>query len=137
MNHTWSRWLTRLELLFGAFLLLGAGLWCIGGAGIYGSPLAGMSRSDFEKICAYLLVGPMSVLPATIVASRHPLWGGAWLIFGGILSGFITLVIIPDPILRGKMNFETLAPLLIVSLPMLLLGARQIHVARSQKRRAA
>lgn len=53
-------------ILFGVFELAGAALWCVAGAGIYGSPLEGMSDAELAKAWLFLAVGPFSVLPAAL-----------------------------------------------------------------------
>jgi hypothetical protein len=96
------------------------------GAGIYGSPLASMDREAMLKVSAFLVAGPLSVLPAAILARYQPWWGGLWLIAGGLVSGYLILFSIPHPNLRGGLHFEAMVPLLLVSLPMLVLGIWQM-----------
>jgi hypothetical protein len=112
-----SPWLTRLALALGILELLGAGLWCVGGAGIYGSPLVGMSADELTKVWAFLLVGPFSVLPAALAMWWNSRLGTAWLVVAGVLSGCLgTLFLSTD---------AGVFPILLVSLPMLVLGVWQ------------
>src|SRR5262245_773782 len=53
-------------LLLGVVELVCAALWCLGGAGVYGSPLAGLSGAQLARVWAFLLLGPLSVLPAAL-----------------------------------------------------------------------
>jgi hypothetical protein len=126
LNTVGSAWSRRVGLSLGILELIGAALWCVAGAGIYGSPLAGMDREELLKVSAFLLAGPLSVLPAAILARNQPWWGGLWLVVGGFLSGYLIMFIIPHPNLRGGLHFEAVVPLLLVSLPMLVLGIWQM-----------
>jgi hypothetical protein len=119
-------------LVLGILELAGAALWCIAGAGIYGSPLAGMDSRELIKVLLFLLVGSLSVLPAAILARYRPWWGSLWLICGGLLSGYLILFSIPHPNLRGRLHFESLVPLLLVSMPMLVVGVWQMHTASAR-----
>jgi hypothetical protein len=126
MNTVASVWPSRVGWGLGILELIGAVLWCVAGAGIYGSPLAGLDREELLKVSAFLLAGPLSVLPAVILARYHPMWGSLWLVVGGLISGYLILFSIPHPNLRGGLHFEAVVPLLLVSLPMLILGIRQL-----------
>jgi hypothetical protein len=44
------------------------------------------------------------------------------MIGGGMLSGYLILFSIPHPNLRGGLHFESLVPLLLVSIPMIVIG---------------
>src|SRR5581483_6076923 len=63
----------RTALGVGAVLTLGGVLWCLGGAGIYGSPLAGMQGEELTRIWVFLLAGPFSALPAALLARWYPM----------------------------------------------------------------
>lgn len=116
----------RVGLAVGILELIGAVLWCVLAASIDGSPLTIKDSNDLPKVGAFLLMGPLSVLPASILAGYRPLWSGLWLIVGGVLSWYLIMFSIPHPDLRGSLHFETLAPLLLVSMPMLVLGPWQL-----------
>jgi hypothetical protein len=124
-----SAWARRVGLVLGILELTGAVLWCIAGAGIYGSPLVGMDSRELIKVWAFLFAGSLSVLPAAILACYWPRWGGLWLIGGGLLSGYLIVFSIPHPNLRGGLHFESVVPLLLVSMPMLVVGVWQMHTA--------
>jgi hypothetical protein len=80
----------RFTLALGVVVFLGAALWCLGGAGIYGSPLAGMSGDELIRVWAFLILGPFSVLPAAVAMWAKPRLGAAWLIVTGALSGCLS-----------------------------------------------
>lgn len=123
--------LTFVSLCLGVLAFLGTALWCVGGAGMYGSPLAGISGKELVKVWAFLLVGPLSILPAAILAIHRPRWGGLWSIVGGLLSGYLIWFVIPDPNQRGGLHFEAIVPLVLVSAPMLGLGVWQTLAAET------
>ena|SRR6478752_10343878 len=113
-------------LVFGVAVSLGAALWCVGGAGMFGSPLAGESDRELAHVWAFLVIGPFSALPAAIVSLWKPRWGAIWLIAGGIVSGALAIP-----------YFSTdagVVPLVLVPLPMLLLGMWLILRAQSAVR---
>ncbi|MBX3426406.1 MAG: hypothetical protein KF688_12060 [Pirellulales bacterium] len=114
MSHTLSNGARTACLIFGVVEALGAGLWLLAGAGVYGSPLAGMDGPELARIGAFLLAGPLSALLAAIVVLRRPRWGAAWLVAGGFASGALAV-----PFLRTDAH---ILPLALVSLPMLVVG---------------
>lgn len=112
----------------GVLEILGVGLWCLAGAGMYGSPLVGMSGRDLAKIIAFFLMGPLLVLPACILARSLPKPAGLLLLVTAVVSGLWHIMVVMSPfgveqLLRGEPAFEALVPLALVSLPMMLLGA--------------
>lgn len=109
-----SRYVWRACLIFGTVETLSAALWCVAGAGFYGSPLAGMSNRELIHVWAFLLSGPFSVLPAVLIARRKPRWGAAWLLIGGLVSGVLAI-----PYLSTD---ASLLPLVLVSIPMFDVG---------------
>jgi hypothetical protein len=74
-------------LLFGVVELTCAALWCVGGAGVYGSPLVGLDDAQRTRVWLFLAVGPFSVLPAALTMLWHRRLGAAWLVGGGVVSG--------------------------------------------------
>lgn len=101
-------------LIFGIVESLGAALWCLAGAGIYGSPLADLRGPERTHVLAFLVAGPFSALPAVILALWKPRGGAAWLVAGGLVSGVLAVP-----------YFSTDAgvfPLMLTSLPMLIAG---------------
>jgi hypothetical protein len=107
-----NTWAKRIGLTFGVLEFTGAVLWCV---------VIPFTVVD-AKSGAFLIAGPLSVLPASILACYRPRWGGLWLIVGGVLSGYLIMFIIPHPNLRGGLHFEALMPLLLASVPMFVLG---------------
>jgi hypothetical protein len=109
-------------LLFGVVELAGAALWCVAGAGIYGSPLEGMSDDQLAKVWLFLAVGPLSVLPAALTMLWHRRLGAAWLLVGGAASGAmaVTWFLADRGVLVGP----------LVSVPMIGVGLWQL-VSRS------
>jgi hypothetical protein len=115
-------------LLFGVVELACAALWCAAGAGIYGSPLAGMSDAQRTKAWLFLALGPFSVLPAALTMQWHRRLGAAWLVGAGLLSGLMAVRwFLAD---RGVL----LAPL--VSAPMVGVGLWQLLSRRASAREA-
>src|SRR5581483_10649089 len=105
-------------VLFGVVELVCAALWCVAGAGVYGSPLAGMDDAELTKVWLFLTVGPFSVLPAALVMFWRRRLGAAWLAGGGVVSGLMAVAwFFAD---RGVF----LVPL--VSLPMIGIGFWQL-----------
>ena len=111
-----------VAVFFGKLELTGAVLWCIAGAGIYGLPLLILEGRELIKVCVFLVAGTLSLLRAAILALDRPCRGAYWMIGGGMLSGYLILFSIPHPNLRGGLHFESLVPLLLVSIPMIVIG---------------
>lgn len=101
-------------LIFGTVEALGAALWCVAGAGIYGSPLTLMRGREMAQIWAFLITGPFLALPAAIIVLWRPSRGAAWMISGGLVSGIVAI-----PFLNTDAH---ILPLALVSLPMLFGG---------------
>ena len=106
-------------LIFGVSEALGAVIWCVAGAGIFGSPLTGMDRLNLVHVWAFLLTGPFSALLAAIVALWRPRAGGAWLVGGGVASGVFAV-----PFLLTDAH---ILPLALASAPMVLMGRRMLR----------
>lgn len=106
-------------LVLGVLELLGAGLWCLAGAGIYGSPLAEMSEGDLLHVWAFLLVGPFAVLPFAVCALWRPAWGAVGLLTGGLISAGLAV-----PFL---LTDASVFPHLLVSFPMFVTGSLLIR----------
>jgi hypothetical protein len=105
----------RSALVVGALLAFGGALWCLGGAGIYGSPLAGMQGEERTRVWAFLLTGPFSALPAGILTRWYPKVGAVWFLLGGICSACLAVTFLGTD--------AGLVPLLVVSVPMVAVGA--------------
>jgi hypothetical protein len=114
MSHALSQGVRTFSLIFGVVEALGATLWCLGGAGIYGS-LLGMFRGlELAHLWAFLIIGPFSALLAAVVALWRARWGAAWLITSGLASGALAI-----PYLSTDAH---ILPLAFVSLPMIVVG---------------
>jgi hypothetical protein len=121
MSPTLPQGVRTFCLIFGLLEGLGAGIWCLAGAGIYGSPLADMRGLELAHVWAFLILGPFSALFASILALWKPQRGGAWLFFGGIASGFLAV-----PFLATD---AYILPLVLASLPMALVGRWLLRTA--------
>ena len=125
MHQVWaamSRLFTPTAcLIFGIVEGLLAGLWCLAGAGIYGSPLGSMSGLELAHVWAFLLIGPFSAFLAGIISPWKPRGAAIWLIGGGLVSGALAVPFIPTDAL--------IMPLVFVSLPMLIMGWMRIRAS--------
>ena len=79
--------LTILCIALAALEAGGAGLWCVAGAGIYGSPLDNMHGDELRLVLAFLLIGPFLFLAASLLMLARPRLGGGVLAAGGVASG--------------------------------------------------
>ncbi|HMP59603.1 MAG TPA: hypothetical protein PKD86_09640 [Gemmatales bacterium] len=129
MSHALSQGVRTFCLIFGVVEALGAALWCLVGAGIYGSPLAILQGQELTHVLAFLIAGPFSALPASIVVLWRPRWGAAWLIAGGIASGALAI-----PYLSTDAH---ILPLALVSFPMLVVGLWLIRDSNSTRESGA
>src|SRR5262245_46484483 len=110
----WAARSKRISLILGVLLFGGAGLWCLGGAGIYGSPLAEMQGEELTRVWVFLVAGPFSALPAAIVGKWRIKLSAGWFILGGLLSGGVAVTFLGTD--------AGILPLMLASLPMVLLG---------------
>ncbi len=79
------------SLIAGILALLGAALFAVAGAGIYGSPFAGDSYFN-ATLLLVLLWGPFAILPCTLLDWRKPGYGGIVLCGCAVIEvGVITL----------------------------------------------
>jgi amino acid permease len=128
MSHARSQGVRTFCLIFGVVEALGAALWCYAGAGIYGSPFSYLSGAEAARVWAFLLTGPFSALPASVVVLWRPRWGGAFLIAGGLGSGALAV-----PFIRTGAGIVPLAiasfPMFAVGLSLLLASARAAGLA--------
>jgi hypothetical protein len=114
MNTALPRGVKTACLIFGVVEFLAAALWCLAGAGIYGSPLAILRGGELARALAFLIAGPFSALPAVVLALWRPRLGALWLIAGGAVSAVLAL-----PYLT---THASVFPMALASLPMLLAG---------------
>jgi len=123
MSYALSQSGRTFGLIFGVVEALGAALWCLAGAGIYGSPIAGMQGPELAQVGAFLLTGPLSAFAASIVLFWRPRWGAAWLVAGGLASGALAV--------HYFSTDAQILPLAIVSVPMLGVGLWVIRASSS------
>lgn len=102
----------RAALMLGVFDLIGLTLWCM------------LPYSEVVSIgvAAFLVVGPISVMPVASLAWARPSAVGLWLVLGGVVTGYLAVFQIPHPNLRGSLHFESMTLLQLVSIPMLVIG---------------
>src|SRR5438105_11513401 len=78
-----NRWVYRLALAVVVSLGIAVGLWhqFIGGRSLF-------TFRNNEPLSSFVIIfaGPLSTLPATLLAIFRPAWGATWLIGGGFLS---------------------------------------------------
>jgi hypothetical protein len=102
-------------LIFGTVETFLGILWCLAGAGIYGSPLGFEHGLELAYLLGVLFTGPLSALPAAIVVLWKPRAGAIWLIVGAIASGILALA--------SLTTGSHIAPIPgVFSLPMLVVG---------------
>jgi hypothetical protein len=117
--------LVAASIVLGVLALLGTGLWCAAGAGRYGSPLAGARPDELRNVLILLAAGPLSILPAGLLARKRPVAAGTWLLAAGGFCFFWHLGAVQREGFRG---FEAWLPALLIGGPMLLLGAGFLKV---------
>lgn len=112
-------------LIFGIIELAGAAAWCLLGAGIYGSPLAGMNWAEASYVLLFLVTGPVSAFGATVAGFWMRRLAATWLILGGVCSGLLS-----------KAFLETdanILPALLVSLPMTAAGIGSLFIPAASR----
>lgn len=114
MRHGHPQYVFTFCLILGFVEGLGAVLWCVAGAGMYGSPLPGLSPRFLASVLAFLAAGPCSAFLASVLALSAPRGGAAWFLGGGLLSGLLAV-----PLLGTDAG---VLPLALVSLPMAFAG---------------
>jgi hypothetical protein len=102
-------------LIYGIAAGLVGGLWCVAGAGMYGSPLALVNGNELLLYVGFLIVGPALSLLGGLVSLSHPRIASRILLLGGCLSACLSMMVITTD--------AHVIPLLIITVPMLLLGA--------------
>lgn len=110
-------------VFYGITAGLAGGLWCVAGAGMYGSPF--MSEMGWENLFYVLmiLVGPGLSLVAGLVALARPRLAGWVYLLGGLLSLAMSLSIITTD--AGPL------PLVLIVVPMLTLGGLLLKNSRT------
>ncbi len=101
-------------IFYGITAGLAGGLWCVAGAGMYGSPF--MSEMGWENLfyALMILVGPGLSLMAGLLALARPRQAGWVHLIGGLLSLAMSLSVITTD--TGPL------PLVLIAVPMLTLG---------------
>lgn len=121
--------LVAASILWGVLAILSTGLWCAAGAGIRGSPLAGAPPEFLRDVLVLLAAGPLSILPAGLLARRRPVAAGAWLLAAGGFCLFWHLGVVQPHGFRNLFrDFRAWLPVLLIGGPMLLLGAGFLKV---------
>ena len=97
----------------------------IGGAGIYGSPLHGAgSWANFLRL--FLLTGPMTLFPASLLAIWRPRSAGIWLVFASFVSAVFAVLVmrpLPTDLVSSDYVFKwSMALIVPFSLPLFALG---------------
>lgn len=104
--------------------------WSLLGAGVYGSPLAGSGKTTM--LIALLLLGPVSIWPAGLLARKRPLDAAIWMLIGSGVTAWLLLQVLPHPFLRGQLRgpggnlLGSAWGLLLVTLPMFVIGLTQV-----------
>jgi len=87
------RWLVRGIIVLGSVTFLGGGLWLMGGAGIYGSPVAGAFKAENTAVWGnywefwilwVVVAGPMALLPYALLERFLPRAGAAAMIVAAV-----------------------------------------------------
>lgn len=101
-------------LFYGITAGLAGGLWCVAGAGMYGSPFPLETRWENLFYALMILVGPGLSIVAGFLALARPRQAGWVYLLGGLLSlGFSASIITTD---AGPL------PLVLIVVPILILG---------------
>jgi hypothetical protein len=108
---------------------LGAVFWCMMAA-------AWGAASDIQKAGLFLVMGPLLVLPASILAFWAPRISGTLLIVGGLFSAVWHILVSQSPhgmeqLFRSEPAMEAWVPLALVSLPMVILGAAFLYLPQA------
>ncbi|MBM4074008.1 MAG: hypothetical protein FJ271_34620, partial [Planctomycetes bacterium] len=92
MQPTAYRWLVRIVIVLGAITFVLSGLWLVGGAGMFGSPVAGafkMNRLGFPNYWQFwifwvVIAGPIALLPCALLERFFPRIGASAMIVAAI-----------------------------------------------------
>lgn len=118
MHPALSRGVRTFCLIFGTIEAIWAAFWCfLGPRLIYELSTPPIMRGrELAYLAAIILTGPLSALPATVVALSRPRWGAAWLIVGAMASGALSLASLFT-------TYTHVVPIPgVLSLPMLIVG---------------
>ena len=67
-------------------------LWCLGGAGIYGSPLPTFHGKDLIKLVAILIAGPVLSFVAALYATKSPATAMVCLLVGAVVAALVLIL---------------------------------------------
>lgn len=98
-----QRKLVALTRGLGFLTLILTMIWCLAGAGIYGSPLDSFHGGDFVLLILLLLISPLSILPAGMVGAKRPRLAGVLLLASSLLTFLLML---------GRVLYEGMSALL-------------------------
>ena len=130
MREAW----TILTFVGGFLAVLGSVFWCVAGAGVYGSPLSGITPSYGLALLVLFLTGPLFLIPAGFVSRRHPVAAGLLLVGSAVFTTFWHLGAVQregwSQLLRDRPSFEAWVPLLLIPAPALLLGIAFLWTSR-------
>lgn len=136
------RWLVRTAVVFGAVTFVAGGLWLVGGAGMYGSPVAGAFQVDrltgypnyWEFSILWVVVaGPMALLPCVLLERLFPRAGAIAMIIAAIFAA--------EAGIRSGRNYwgyagvDALIVIGSITTPMLLLAGALLALGAPQIRR--
>jgi len=99
-----------------AVVATGAWAWFASGFGAF-------HGAEAPRILAFLMMGPLALLPAGMLAASRPRWAGGGLIVGAFASGAWLLSVLHDFEGWHLPFWEAQVPLAVACLPMALLGA--------------
>jgi len=113
-----SGWPLVLALCLSVAQLLFTGLWCVLGAGLYGSPLAGMPTDELVRVWSVLAIGPFFAFPAALVLVLNRRAGAFCLVVSG-LTGCVAMLFFRTGLLW--------TPVLLISALLFWIGAWQFE----------
>jgi hypothetical protein len=113
-----SGWPIVLALFLSVAQLLLTASWCVVGAGLYGSPLGGMSGEELAWVWSVLAIGPFFAFPAALITVLNRRLGAACLVVSG-LTGCLAMLII-----RTGLAWT---PVFVVSILLFSVGAQQFE----------
>jgi hypothetical protein len=103
--------------ILGVLAVIAAGLWSL-----FASSFSAFGGGEAPRILAFLLMAPLALLPAGVLATSRPRWAGGGLIVGAFASGAWLLFVLHD-YQGGPLSYwEAQIPLMVTCLPMALLG---------------
>lgn len=127
-GSSYRLWFYRAALvaMLGGGVILGIWHHLIGGRALW------LFRND-EPVSSWVIVlaGPLSTLPATLLAGLRRQWGACWLIAGGLVS---LGVVLADEIMKGEPILQIVSAgfrySTTISLPMIILGVGLVWLRR-------